>query len=56
MENNYISNRDQALNILFNMRQMGIPDEKILNLIIECFLSGSEALEVMGFVEDELKI
>jgi hypothetical protein len=51
-----LNNRQVVNQKLNTLIELGYTESKILELIIENYMSGSEALEAIEFVEDELGI
>lgn len=48
-----VTNRNRALEILQDLRELGVSDGSILDYLIEDFLSGDDALAAMEAAEEE---
>ena len=48
-----VTKRNQALEILQDLRELGVPDASLLDYLMEDFLSGDVALAAMESAEEE---
>ena len=48
-----VTKRNRALEILQDLRELGVPDASLLDFLIENWLSGDDALAAMEAAEEE---